>query len=112
MKVTAHPLHMVMGLVIWSLWFVVLYGGLSVACEVAAPPVDAGIWNWINISLLLLTLATTGALLLMAWACLRAAPGVKSNARFMLRIAAAVYLLSAISALVVALPVVIYPPCL
>ncbi|RUO25942.1 hypothetical protein CWE09_04235 [Aliidiomarina minuta] len=110
-QITAHPLHLVLGLVVWSVWFVALYGGLSVACEVAPPAAEAGALTWINASLLVLTLATTGVLLLLAWASLRAAPALKSNRRFILRIAAAIYLLSALSALFIGLPVVILPPC-
>lgn len=109
--IKAHPVHLILGLVVWSFWFVVLYGGLSVACEVAPPPEEAGIWNWINGSLLLLTLAITAGLLVLAWGCLQAAPGIKSNERFMLRTGAGLYLLSAVSAFVVALPVLVFPPC-
>ena len=37
-----HPLHLFLGLIIWSAWFVFLYGGLSVACEFAPPGVEQG----------------------------------------------------------------------
>jgi hypothetical protein len=32
-----HPLQLVPGLIIWALWFIAIYGGLSVACALAPP---------------------------------------------------------------------------
>jgi len=36
------------GLSLWSLWFVVLYGGLSVGCDLRPPDSGAGRVTWIN----------------------------------------------------------------
>jgi hypothetical protein len=108
-----HPLQLVLGLIIWALWFVVIYGGLSVACEVAPPDVSSGAYTWINGSVLLLTLLTTGFLLVLATLCrrvaLRKGPG---TIRFITGVAAGIYLASAVATLVIGLPVVALPPCL
>lgn len=107
-----HPLQLVLGLIIWALWFVVIYGGLSVACAVAPPDVASGAYTWINGLILLLTLLTTGFLLILANVCrrvaLRKGPGV---IRFITGVAAGIYLASALATLVVGLPVVALPPC-
>ncbi|SEO48438.1 hypothetical protein [Aquisalimonas asiatica] len=105
-----HPMHLFAGLVIWSVWFVAIYGGLSVGCAVAPPAVDQGAVNWINGILLLLTLGVTALLAGAAWGCWRVAPAGDEH-RFVVRVAAGVYLLSAGSTLAVGLPVVVYPPC-
>ncbi|OOG21018.1 hypothetical protein B1C78_16795 [Thioalkalivibrio denitrificans] len=113
----AHPAHLVIGLVVWSVWFVVLYGGLSVACAVAPPAPSTGALTWINGVLLLLTLLVTGALLVQARHCLtavrrshdRPASGLM---RFLPAVSGALYLASAVATLAVGLPVIMLPPCL
>ncbi len=70
-----HPLQLTLGLIVWSVWFVALYGGLSVACAVAPPAATLGALTWINGLLLLLTLATTALLAYWAHGCWRAAGG-------------------------------------
>ena len=37
-----HPVHLILGLCVWSIWFVVLYGGLSVACQLTPPEPQQG----------------------------------------------------------------------
>lgn len=107
-----HPVHLVAGLVVWMLWFVVLYGLLSVGCAVAPPGPGQGIWNWINASLWLISLVVVVGLALAGWWCWRAAiVSDESHARFMTRVSAAIYGLSAAATLAVALPVLFYPPC-
>ena len=111
----AHASHLVLGLVVWSLWFVALYGGLSVGCAVSPPPASAGALTWLNGTLLLLTLLVTALLLVQARRCLVAvAPSGKSGtglARFLLAVSAALYLASAAATLAVGLPVIMLPPC-
>ncbi len=58
-----HAAHLIVGLTVWSIWFVVLYGGLSVACELAPPEPNSGPFNWLNPLLGLSTLVVVGALL-------------------------------------------------
>ncbi|TVP60541.1 MAG: hypothetical protein EA349_01170 [Halomonadaceae bacterium] len=111
-----HGAHLVMGLVIWSLWFVALYGSLSVVCSLAPPAIEAGPLNWLNAGLLVITLLTTGLLGVAAWRCWQLSPDKQANnfplGRFMGRLAAAIYLLSAVSTLAVGLPVLVLPPCI
>lgn len=112
----SHPLHLVLGLTVWFAWFCVVYGGLSVACAVAAPAPEAGPFNPVNAGLLLLTLLTTG---LLAWAareCRHAARELPADAcggrrRFVADAAAALYALAALSTLLVGLPLLLLPPC-
>ncbi|MGX5913822.1 hypothetical protein ACR0ST_03725 [Aliidiomarina sp. Khilg15.8] len=110
--VSAHPWHLVAGLVIWALWFVILYGGLGVACAIAPPPSDAGVLNWINLSLLLLTLVTAGYLATCAFLSWRYSRGSDNQSRFILRTAAAVYLTSAFATLAIGFPLGVVMPCM
>lgn len=111
-----HPAHLLLGLLVWSIWFVALYGGLSVACAVAPPPVAAGALNWINGTLLLLTLLVTALLLAWARRCLAAVkPPAESGSgvtRFLPAMSAALYLAAAAATLAVGVPVIVLPPCL
>jgi hypothetical protein len=127
----SHVAQTVIGLTIWAIWFVFLYGGLSVACAVAPPDAAVGAYNWLNASLLLLTLGTTvllGVLSLRCWKASSHPPGKNpadntsqsgksgfsqaANHRFITRIAAGCHLLAAGATLAVGLPVLALPPCL
>tara|TARA_R110002020_G_scaffold121615_2_gene276243 strand:+ start:9512 stop:9868 length:357 start_codon:yes stop_codon:yes gene_type:complete len=110
-----HPLHLFLGLIIWSAWLVFLYGGLSVACEFAPPGVEQGALTWINAAMFGLGALVSGFLLWSARRCWNAAPASDSDAatgRFVARIAAAVYLISALAAFGLVLPGVILHPCI
>jgi hypothetical protein len=108
-----HPVQLLLGLTIWSLWFVVLYGGLSVACAVAPPSSGQGALTALNLSLGLLTLATLGLLLWRALVCLAAVPEESNRVgRFIAAVAAGLHLLSASGVAFVGLPLVALPPCL
>lgn len=117
MKVSAsHPVQLVLGLTLWLAWFCVAYGGLSVACAVAAPAPERGPWTWVNGSLLLFTLATAAVLAWAAWFCLRAASlpaGAPDLAprRFVAAVGAALHATAALSTLFVGLPLALLPPC-
>ena len=108
-----HPVHLVLGLVIWSVWFVALYGGLSVGCAVAPPDAAQGPLNWINGVLLVLTLACTALLVYWSLYCWRgrASAGSDRPRGFIARVGAAVHLVSAAAVLFIGLPVVALPPC-
>lgn len=105
-----HPLQLVMGLIIWSVWFVVIYGGMSVGCAVAEPDAAQGPWTWINAMVLLLTFATTALLTVLAYRCWQL-PANPAHNRFIARVAATVYLFAAASTLAVGLPAIVLPPC-
>ncbi|GAA3964968.1 hypothetical protein [Allohahella marinimesophila] len=110
-----HPAHLVLGLVIWSVWFVLLYGGLSVACELAPPGAEQGALNWLNATLLVLGVFFFVMLLAGAYMSWRHAPSAESDQpqqRFLGRVAAAVYLFAAIASLAIAVPSLVMPPCL
>jgi hypothetical protein len=118
MKLPAgHPLHLVLGLTLWFIWFCVVYGGLSVACAVAPPAPEAGPFNRVNAGLMVLTMLTIAVLAWAARRCRRDAqqfptgspPGRK---RFVADASAALYGLAAVSTLVVGLPLLLLPPCL
>lgn len=112
------PLHLVLGLVIWSLWFVLLYGGLSLACEFAPPLAgEEGAWTWLNVLMSVLALLVTGALLYASYRCSRAgfesAAGIADSTRaFIRKLSLSVYLVSAAGALALAVPGLILPPCI
>lgn len=110
-----HPLQLYLGLVIWSAWFVFLYGGVSLACEFAPPDLQQGAFTWINVSMLLLAALVGGFLFWSARRCWNAAPGTDAGAatdRFVARIAAAVYLIAGLGAVGLVLPGVVLPPCI
>jgi hypothetical protein len=112
---SVHPVHLVLGLVVWSAWFVAMYGGLSVGCVVAPPPETAGALTWINGVLLLLTAVTAVALLYGAWWCWRALKAAASDtpiARFIAGVSAATYVASSVAVLAIGLPTTVLPPCI
>jgi hypothetical protein len=108
-----NPIHIPLGLVIWSLFFVALYGGLSVGCSLVPPHTEQGPWNWLNAALGLAAMLTVSLLLGLAWLFQRAArraPGQPTQ-RFVAHLSAGVHLIAAIATLFIALPVVSLPPC-
>lgn len=110
-----HPMQLVLGLVAWSLWFVFLYGGLSLACQFAPPDPARGALTWINALGLGLAVLVAATLLGASWRCGRAGrgqPAGPASARFIAAVATAVYALAALATLGIALPALILPPCL
>lgn len=109
-----HPLHLVIGFIIWSLWFIGVYGGVSLACMASATPETLTATSWINIVLMIFTLLTVAVLLILAYKCWRepVPEGAKKQHHFTLRLSAALYLSAAISTLAVGLPILALPPCL
>lgn len=108
-----HAVHLIVGLTVWSIWFVVLYGGLSVACQLAPPAPDSGAFNWLNILLGLSTLVVVLGLLWMAHRLWRAGPARSRPTGDYLRVtSAALYLVSAFATLALALPILFLPPCI
>lgn len=108
-----HPLHIVLGLLIWSLWFVAIYAGLSVACSVAPPAPQQGAWNWLNAALGLSALATCGLLVALAvcsWRAGRCMPR-QSRKRFIALLAAGTHAMAALATLFIALSILSLPPC-
>lgn len=106
-----HPLQLALGLIIWSVWFVLIYSVLSLGCAFAIPADTVNSLNWLNALLLVLTVITTALLIALARRCWReeTPPG---NKKFIARVAAGIYLVAAISTLAVGLPTLVLPPCL
>ncbi|MDA7415016.1 hypothetical protein PGB34_01440 [Xenophilus arseniciresistens] len=113
--------HVAAGFTLWSLWFVAAYGALSVACAVAPPAPARGPFTGVNLSLLLLTLATVALLLAAAWQCWRGrralrpeGPAHRERAvrrRFLAGLSALLYLTAAAATAFVGLPLLWLPPC-
>ena len=115
-KSTSVSLHLVLGLIIWSVWFVFLYAGLSLACEFAPPAAAEGPRTWINDLMIAVAIAVSGGLLYASYRCSRAGleamAGISGSSRAFLRtISSSVYLVSAAGALALVLPGLVLPPC-
>lgn len=103
-----HPASLLLGPVVWSVWFVTLYGGLSLSCHL----------GWLvnggdhpaAINLLLAGAGTLVALLLLAAAL--TAWRTPSEAGFIPRTSAMVSACSAVASLLLAAPGLIMAPCL
>lgn len=106
-----HPLHLLAGLTLWSLWFVALYGGLSVACAVAPPAPQQGALTLLNLALALLTLVTVGLLAWLGWRAWQVAGDASGGGRDVARLSAGLYAFSAVATCYVGLPVIALPPC-
>jgi hypothetical protein len=115
MAAAVHPLHLVAGPSLWAVGFIALYGGLSVGCAVAPPDPAAGAGTWLNASLIAMTLGFVGVMLHGAYRCARLAARDlprESSAALIAGVAAALYLVSALVTVAIALPVLVLPPCL
>ena len=108
-----HPAHLVLGLAIWSLWFIVIYGGLSVGCAIAPPATESGPLNWLNAALLLSTTFTLAVLAWLMLACWRTGrhEDIARRQRFIAVTSAGLYAVATLSTLVIGLPAAALPPC-
>lgn len=112
----SHPLQLLLGLGIWAIWFLAVYGGLSVACSAAPPATARGVFSGINAVLLACTIATAAGLTWAAFACARAArrigqAGDDGLRRFIAASASTLHAIAAISTLFVGLPLLFLWPC-
>lgn len=113
-----HPVQLLTGLTLWFVWLCLVYGGAAIACAVAPPPVQAGPWNWVNGALLALTVFFAGGFLVAAWRSARAAAALTgaeqgmARRRFFAFVAAVLHGVAAVSTVVVALPLLVLPPCI
>lgn len=110
-----YPLLLVAGLVVWAVWFVLLYSILSIACNVA-PPATNNPWNWLNGSLLVMTLIVAAKLLYFAYyfstkrSLAHVTPG--STKCFINWIAVAVFIVAAIATSAIGIMTLFFPPCI
>lgn len=109
-----HPLHMAMGFIIWCVWFTMIYAGLSLGCVAAPAPEALDAHSWLNISLAGFTAIVAALLFLLGMRCWRyeIPADNEQQARFILRVSAAVYICSGIATLAVGIPTLMLPPCL
>ena len=111
-----HPIQLVLGLSIWAIWFVIIYAGLSVACERQPVGLEQGSLTSLNLVLMAFTMLTCGLLLFMAhrnWRRARRVWTELSHAqRFIVRLSVALDMVAALVTLAVGLPAVVLPPCL
>lgn len=109
-RLRVHPLHSILGLVIWSLWFVALYGAQGLGCALAPPAPEDGAATWLNALLGGFTLLTVLLLLGLALFSWRSA-AANSSQRFLLRLAAGVHLVGAAATAFIGLTLLGLPPC-
>lgn len=110
-----HPLQIPLGLIVWSVWFVALYGGFGIACELAPPAPERGPLNGLNVGFGLFTLGIAALLAAFALGCmrgLRREPERAPRDRFVARIGAGVHLIALAATLFVGLPLLGLPPCI
>jgi hypothetical protein len=101
-----HPLHLVIGLTIWSAFFIAAYGGLSVYCSAATETDVGGLKNPLNLGLLALTAGTSVVLGILANWCWRSAK------KFPGKVSAGVYIAAVIATIGVGMPIIFLPPCI
>lgn len=109
-----HPLQLVLGLLLWSLWFVLIYGGLSVACAFLPSAAQAGPFSLTNLLLGLSALLFMLATGWLGWRCWRAGQvrGQYSWQRFVALCGAGVHLIGLLATLFIAIPLFMLPPCI
>lgn len=109
-----HPIQIPLGLIIWSLWFVGMYGGLSVFCSVAAPDPRSGALTGVNLWLLAATVVTLVLLLWLArrfWQLSKRRDGLNERQVFVTQLSAGIHFVAAIATLYVGVPLLFLPPC-
>lgn len=107
-----HPIHLAAGLSVWFIYFIIVYGGMSVGCSFSEASALQHPWTWINAFVIGVTAVFTSGLAWAAWKCHRVTPRGPNQPRFLLRMAAVLYAVSALATLLVGLPAILYPPCL
>lgn len=116
-----HPMQLALGLTLWCVWFVAVYGGVSLACMWQEPVAPAwqpvGALAAINAGLLMLSGLTIALLAWWMWRCAKAAgapeaPGTGPRAsRFIAFTAAALHGSALLAVVFVAIPLWSLPPC-
>lgn len=110
-----HPMQLALGLIVWGIWFIALYGGLSVGCALAPPAPELGPLTWLNLLLGALTAIVVAWLLRQMVLCWQEAGpkgADRSRQRFIAAVGAGIHAVAAASTLFIGLPVIGLPPCL
>jgi hypothetical protein len=109
-----HPLHLVLGLLLWFVWFSAVYGGLAVACAWVPPLGASTVVTALNGVALGVTGLVTAWLFWAAWRTAwvaRSAAAGLPRQRFVAGLSAVLYAVAAVSTLAVGLPLLVVPPC-
>ncbi|SEA22554.1 hypothetical protein [Alkalimonas amylolytica] len=125
-----HPAQLLLGLAIWSLWFIAMYAGLSVACQLNPPQVQQGPFTLLNAGLFILTLLVSALLFYLAWRSHRARGSLPATSqekdptegaaahqvatavgRFIGFVSTVLYCIAAVATLAGGLPVLVMSPC-
>ncbi|NYT74766.1 hypothetical protein HZU72_20450 [Halomonas sp. QX-2] len=107
-----HPLHFVIGLTLWCIWFVAVYGGHAIACSVAPPAPEQGVFTLVNAMLLVVSIAAIALLAVLTVGCCRMAKRHEGRLRFNATVSAGLYLFSTLGVVFAAMPIIGIPPCL
>ncbi|GEN28954.1 hypothetical protein HVA01_26000 [Halovibrio variabilis] len=107
-----HPVHFVIGLTLWSIWFVAVYGGHAVACAVVPPAPEQGVFTLVNAMLLVVSIAAIALLAALTLGCCRVAKRHEGRLRFNAVVSAGLYLFSTLGVVFTALPIIGIPACL
>ena len=107
-----HPLHFVIGLTLWCIWFVAVYGGHAIACSVAPPAPEQGVFTLVNVMLLAVSIAAIALLAALTVGCCRMAKRHEGRLRFNATVSAGLYLFSTLGVVFAAMPIMGIPPCL
>ena len=108
------PVHLVFGLIIWSLWFALMYALLSIGC--AIDPVISYPLNWISLMLLCFMIITLGLLLYLMYTFWKTcSPKIKNTpvlGAFVHWVGLGVYVTAVIATFSIGIMVLFFPPCL
>jgi len=99
-----HPIHLIVGLTLWSLWFIGIYAGVSIYCTHEDPASAVG-GKSAKLALWLATGVTGLTLTLLAIICW------KQGAGFTAQVSAGLYIAAAIATVAVAIPASGLPLC-
>lgn len=108
-----HPLQLAWGLLLWSVWFVLIYVVQALSCVSPAPHAAAHP-TAVNTALLMIGVGFTAVMVWMMWRCLRASrqAALPPTGRFIALTAAVLHGTATFSTVFVALPLWRLPPCL
>lgn len=107
-----HPMQLMWGLTLWAIWFVAVYGGLSIACEIA-PAAEDVTFSIINGGLIIFTLLTTVFLLWLMRRCWHAwQKATPPSRQFITAVSCCLYAASAVATIAIGLPILWLPACL
>jgi hypothetical protein len=107
-----HPLHFAIGLTLWCTWFVIVYGGHAVACAVASPAPEQGVFTLVSAMLLVVSLMAIALLASLTLGCWRMTKRHQGRLRFNATVSAGLYLFSTLGVVFAAMPIIGIPPCL